>query len=47
MENMVLKVLDFDLTVYHIYTPLMSLMDESNQAFEREILNLAYKTFYN
>ena len=44
---MVLKVLDFDLSVYHIYTPLNALINEKTKSFEKEILNLAYKTFYN
>ena len=28
IENMVLKVLDYDLAVYHIYSPLQALLSE-------------------
>jgi hypothetical protein len=44
---MVLKVLDYDLSVYHIYSPLQALLSEQTKLYEEEIFNLAYKTFYN
>ena len=28
LENMVLKILDFDLVIYHIYTPLQILITQ-------------------